>query len=123
VGTPGRIIDHLQRGSLMLHDTSYLVLDETDRMLDMGFEDQILQILKYLPLQRQTLLFSATLPPQILKLSEKYLKNPVRIEVGETNKAADRIDQMPSLEPKSHQRLPPPRADGLRAQEERKPQA
>jgi len=93
VGTPGRIIDHLQRGSLMLHDTSYLVLDETDRMLDMGFEDQILQILKYLPMQRQTLLFSATLPPQILKLSEKYLKNPVRIEVGETNKAADRIDQ------------------------------
>ena len=93
VGTPGRIIDHLQRGRLMLHDTSYLVLDETDRMLDMGFEDQILQILKYLPLQRQTLLFSATLPPQILKLSEKYLKNPVRIEVGETNKAADRIEQ------------------------------
>jgi superfamily II DNA/RNA helicase len=93
VGTPGRIIDHLQRGSLMLHDTSYLVLDETDRMLDMGFEDQILQILKYLPMQRQTLLFSATLPPQILKLSEKYLKNPVRIEVGETNKAADRIEQ------------------------------
>ena len=93
VGTPGRIIDHLQRGSLMLHDATYLVLDETDRMLDMGFEDQILQILKYLPQQRQTLLFSATLPPQILKLSEKYLKNPERIEVGETNKAADRIEQ------------------------------
>ena len=93
VGTPGRIIDHLQRGSLMLHDASYLVLDETDRMLDMGFEDQILQILKYVPMQRQTLLFSATLPPAILKLSEKYLKNPARIEIGETNKAADRIDQ------------------------------
>lgn len=93
VGTPGRIIDHLQRGSLMLHDATYLVLDETDRMLDMGFEDQIMQILKYLPQQRQTLLFSATLPPQILKLSEKYLKNPARVEVGETNKAADRIDQ------------------------------
>ena len=92
VGTPGRIIDHLQRGSLMLHDATYLVLDETDRMLDMGFEDQIMQILKYLPQQRQTLLFSATLPPQILKLSEKYLKNPARIEVGETNKVADRID-------------------------------
>jgi superfamily II DNA/RNA helicase len=92
VGTPGRIIDHLQRGSLMLHDATYLVLDETDRMLDMGFEDQILQILKYLPQQRQTLLFSATLPPQILKLSEKYLKNPARVEVGETNKVADRID-------------------------------
>jgi ATP-dependent RNA helicase DeaD len=93
VGTPGRIIDHLQRGSLMLHDATYLVLDETDRMLDMGFEDQIMQILKYLPQQRQTLLFSATLPPQILKLSEKYLKNPERVEIGETNKAADRIEQ------------------------------
>lgn len=93
VGTPGRITDHLQRGSLMLHDATYLVLDETDRMLDMGFEDQIMAILKYLPQQRQTLLFSATLPPQILKLSEKYLRNPARVEVGETNKAADRIEQ------------------------------
>ena len=93
VGTPGRVIDHLQRGSLKLHDANYLVLDETDRMLDMGFEDQILQILKYVPMQRQTLLFSATLPPQILKLSEKYLRNPVRVEVGEANKAADRIEQ------------------------------
>ena len=92
VGTPGRIIDHLQRGSLMLHDATYLVLDETDRMLDMGFEDQIMQVLKYLPQQRQTLLFSATLPPAILKLSEKYLRNPIRVEVGETNKVADRID-------------------------------
>lgn len=93
VGTPGRITDHLQRGSLMLHDATYLVLDETDRMLDMGFEEQIMQILKYLPQQRQTLLFSATLPPQILKLSEKYLRNPERVEIGETNKAADRIEQ------------------------------
>ena len=92
VGTPGRIIDHLQRGSLMLHDATYLVLDETDRMLDMGFEDQILSVLKYLPQQRQTLLFSATLPPAIQKLAEKYLKNPERVEVGETNKVADRID-------------------------------
>jgi ATP-dependent RNA helicase DeaD len=93
VGTPGRITDHLQRGSLMLHDATYLVLDETDRMLDMGFEDQIMAILKYLPQQRQTLLFSATLPAQILKLSEKYLRNPARVEVGETNKAAVHIDQ------------------------------
>lgn len=93
VGTPGRISDHLQRGSLMLHDATYLVLDETDRMLDMGFEDQIMAILKYLPQQRQTLLFSATLPPQILKLSERYLKNPTRVEIGETNKAATHIEQ------------------------------
>jgi len=92
VGTPGRIIDHLQRGSLMLHDATYIVLDEADRMLDMGFEDQILSVLKYLPMQRQTLLFSATLPPAIQKLSDKYLRLPVRVEVGETNKVADRID-------------------------------
>ncbi len=93
VGTPGRVIDHLERGNLMLHDTSYLVLDEMDRMLDMGFEDQILKILKFLPQQRQTLLFSATLPPQIIKISERYLKDPVRITVGEVNKAADKIVQ------------------------------
>ena len=93
VGTPGRINDHLQRGSLMLHEANTLVLDEMDRMLDMGFEDQIMAILRYLPAHRQTMLFSATLPPAILKLSEKYLKNPARVEVGETNKAAAKIEQ------------------------------
>lgn len=93
VGTPGRINDHLERGNLMLHDANYLVLDEMDRMLDMGFEDQIMKILKYLPLARQTLLFSATLPPQIIKISEKYLRNPERITIGEVNKAADKIVQ------------------------------
>lgn len=91
VGTPGRIIDHLQRGSLMLHDATYLVLDETDRMLDMGFGDQIAQILKYVPQQRQTLLFSATLPPQIQKIADSQLKNPLRVEVGETNTVASHI--------------------------------
>lgn len=93
VGTPGRIIDHLQRGSLMLHDASYLVLDETDRMLDMGFGDQIAQILKYVPQQRQTLLFSATLPPQIQKIADAQLKNPVRVEIGSTNQVATTIQQ------------------------------
>ena len=93
IGTPGRINDHLERGNLMLHDANYLVLDEMDRMLDMGFEDQIMKILKFLPMARQTLLFSATLPPQIIKISEKYLKNPERIQVGEINKAADKIVQ------------------------------
>jgi ATP-dependent RNA helicase DeaD len=93
VGTPGRIIDHLTRGSLMLHDATYLVLDETDRMLDMGFGDQIAQILKYVPQQRQTLLFSATLPPQIQKIADSHLKNPVRIEIGNTNQVATTITQ------------------------------
>ena len=93
VGTPGRINDHLGRGSLLLHDTSLLVLDETDRMLDMGFGIQIDKIVKYLPVQRQTLMFSATLPAEIVKMSEKYLKNPQRIAVGNTNVVAVKVQQ------------------------------
>ncbi len=93
VGTPGRINDHLERGTMMLHDTSFLVLDETDRMLDMGFSVQLERIFKYMPEKRQTLMFSATLPKNILKLSEKYLNNPKRIAVGETNVVATNIKQ------------------------------
>lgn len=93
VGTPGRINDHLTRGSLMLHDASFLVLDETDRMLDMGFSIQIEKIMKYLPKQRQTLLFSATLPHDIVKMTEKYLNNPVRVAVGAQSTPAPKIKQ------------------------------
>lgn len=94
VGTPGRVIDHLERGTLMLHDTNFLVLDETDRMLDMGFGIQLDKIMKFLKApQRQTLLFSATLPDNIVKIANKYLTNPVRISVGSTTKAMDTIQQ------------------------------
>lgn len=93
VGTPGRINDHLLRGSMTLHDTDFLVLDETDRMLDMGFTVQIEKILKHMPEKRQTLMFSATLPKNILKLSEKYMKEPKRVAVGETNVVAVKIKQ------------------------------
>jgi superfamily II DNA/RNA helicase len=93
VGTPGRINDHLERGSMMLHDTQFLVLDETDRMLDMGFTVQLEKIFKYMPDKRQTLMFSATLPKNILKLSEKYLSNPKRVSIGETNVIAQNIKQ------------------------------
>ena len=93
VGTPGRINDHLERGSMMLHDTHFLVLDETDRMLDMGFSVQLEKIFKYMPEERQTLMFSATLPQNILKLSENYLNNPKRVAVGETNVVARNIKQ------------------------------
>ena len=81
VGTPGRINDHIKRKTLKLHNTNFLVLDETDRMLDMGFEIQLETILQMLPKHplRQTLLFSATIPNNILKISEKYLNNPERI--------------------------------------------
>ena len=93
VGTPGRINDHLQRGNMMLHDTDFLVLDETDRMLDMGFTIQLEKIFKHMPDKRQTLMFSATLPKNILKLSQKYLSHPKRVSVGETNVVAKNIEQ------------------------------
>ncbi|MEZ5813405.1 MAG: DEAD/DEAH box helicase [Alphaproteobacteria bacterium] len=93
VGTPGRINDHLERGNMMLHDTQFLVLDETDRMLDMGFTVQLERIFKYLPDKRQTLMFSATLPKNILRLSESYLNNPKRVSIGEVNVIAKNIKQ------------------------------
>ncbi len=93
VGTPGRINDHLSRGTLMLHDTTFLVLDETDRMLDMGFGVQIEKIVKFLPKVRQTLMFSATLPADIVRLSQKYLNDPVRISVGSTTTPLAKITQ------------------------------
>ncbi len=93
VGTPGRVIDHLERGSLMLHEANFLVLDETDRMLDMGFGIQLEKIIKYLPATRQTLMFSATLPKEIIKMSEKYLKSPERIAIGSTTATAEKIVQ------------------------------
>lgn len=93
VGTPGRINDHLTRGSLMLADTQFLVLDETDRMLDMGFDIQIEKIIKFMPQNRQTLLFSATLPDNIVKLSSRYMRDPVRVSVGASNNVAANIQQ------------------------------
>lgn len=93
VGTPGRINDHLLRRTLKLTDTNFLVLDETDRMLDMGFGIQLEQIAKFLPCQRQTLMFSATLPANIVNLSKKYLTDPVRIAVGSTTAVAANVHQ------------------------------
>ena len=93
VGTPGRINDHLKRRSLNLSKVNYLVLDETDRMLDMGFTPQIERILNFIPKDRQTLLFSATLPNNILKISQKYLNNPERISVGSSSAPIEKIKQ------------------------------
>lgn len=93
VGTPGRINDHLQRRSVKFNNTHFLVLDETDRMLDMGFGVQIDRILTHLPQPRQTLLFSATLPHNILRLSGKYLTKPERISIGSTTATAARVTQ------------------------------
>ena len=93
VGTPGRINDHLERGNLNFSQTSFLVLDETDRMLDMGFSIQIERIIKHLPKQRQTLLFSATLPKNIIKIADSYLNQPERISMGSTSVPAPKIKQ------------------------------
>jgi len=93
VGTPGRINDHLKRKSLNLSRVTYLVLDETDRMLDMGFTPQIELILKFIPKNHQTLLFSATLPNNILKISDKYLNKPERISVGSLSTPIEKIKQ------------------------------
>ena len=93
VGTPGRINDHLKRKSLNLSATKYLVLDETDRMLDMGFTPQIEMVLKFVPKNHQTLLFSATLPQNILRISERYLTKPERISAGATSVPIAKIKQ------------------------------
>lgn len=93
IATPGRLIDHLNRGRLKLDQIRYLVLDETDRMLDMGFSDDLKIILKEIPKERQTMMFSATMPTNIIKLSQQYLKNPKTITIGSTNKPAAQIKQ------------------------------
>lgn len=81
VGTPGRVIDHLERGHLSLDALETLVLDEADRMLDMGFTDDIASIASQCPAKRQTLLFSATYPEGIAKLAARYLREPVTVKV------------------------------------------
>jgi len=91
IATPGRLIDHMERGSIHLDDFSTLILDEADRMLDMGFAPAIDVIFRALPEKRQTLLFSATLPPAILKLTSRFLKNPERVTVGSTEPNTDKI--------------------------------
>ena len=93
VGTPGRINDHLKRHTLRLNNTTFLVLDESDRMLDMGFTPQINLVLDKVPKKHQTLLFSATLPGNIIRLAEKYLNHPVRISSGSTSAPIEKIKQ------------------------------
>jgi ATP-dependent RNA helicase DeaD len=91
VGTPGRINDHLDKKTMDLSNAGFLVLDETDRMLDMGFGVQLDRIRAHLPQERQTLLFSATMPQEIVQVAKKYLTNPERISMGDTNVIAPKI--------------------------------
>lgn len=93
VATPGRLMDHINRGTVKLGSFGYLVLDEMDRMLDMGMKEQIDEISKHLPVKRQVLMFSATLPHHIAEASTKYLNNPHKITIGKANHAAPEIVQ------------------------------
>ena len=93
VGTPGRINDHLNRKSLKVDKTNFIVIDEADRMLDMGFGIQLDQIITYLPANRQTVMFSATLLPGVIKVSQKYLKNPESIRENPNSAVVPKINQ------------------------------
>ncbi|WP_425073687.1 DEAD/DEAH box helicase [Sagittula sp. S175] len=93
VATPGRLIDLMERRSVRLDETKFLVLDEADQMLDLGFIHALRQIAKALPSERQTMLFSATMPKQMAEIAEAYLTDAIRIEVTPPGKPVDRIDQ------------------------------
>jgi len=93
VATPGRLIDLLERGDVTLSATGYLVLDEADHMLDMGFIHSLRKIAKHIPLKRQTLLFSATMPKDIEELAATYLRDPVKVQVAPPGKPVERIVQ------------------------------
>ncbi len=100
IATPGRLIDHLQRRTVSLGDIAILVLDEADRMLDMGFAPQINQIMKAVPRERQTLLYSATMPQAIVAIATHHMKLPVRVEVAPAGTAAETVEQEIVIVPK-----------------------
>jgi len=94
IGTPGRVMDHLDRKSLRLDGVGMIILDEADRMLDMGFRDDIETILKQVPAERQTVFFSATLPPAIQQLIKRYTRNPVNVRIEAHQMTVPAIDQV-----------------------------
>ena len=94
VGTPGRILDHIKRGTLDLSNLVFMGLDEADEMLDMGFIEDIEEVLKNVPETRRMLMFSATMPPQIQKLAENFMKNPTLVRTQKTDAATPQADQI-----------------------------
>jgi ATP-independent RNA helicase DbpA len=108
VGTPGRVDDHLRRGTLQLNNVNTLVLDEADRMLDMGFADTLDAIIEHISPDRQTLLFSATFPPQIQSIANRVMKNPAQVEAAETHDDSSIEQHLYKLDPQT------PRLTGVR---------
>ncbi|MFB5193299.1 DEAD/DEAH box helicase [Neobacillus sp. KR4-4] len=94
VGTPGRVMDHIDRETLILDGIKYLIIDEADEMLNMGFIDEVEAIIKELPSNRVTMVFSATLPEDVENLCHKYMKNPVNIEIASTGVTTDTIEHL-----------------------------
>ncbi len=94
VGTPGRVIDHIKRKTLLLSDIKIVVLDEADEMLDMGFIEDIESILKTTPPERQTLLFSATMPQPIMNIAKRYMRNPEKIRINTKDLVVTEIKQV-----------------------------
>ncbi|MDR3337629.1 MAG: DEAD/DEAH box helicase, partial [Treponema sp.] len=93
IATPGRLIDHLRQNTVSLNRVKYLVLDEADRMLDMGFKPQIEKILTAVPVQRQTMLFSATMPEEIRQITRQYMQSPATVEIAPAGTVVQSVEQ------------------------------
>ncbi len=102
IATPGRLIDHLNQKNIRLDRVNIVVLDEADRMLDMGFMPQIQRILAALPKVRQTMLFSATMPPEIMRVAASYMKLPIRVEIAPSGTTVERVTHELFIVPREH---------------------